>query len=682
VKQCAAEKFLRFPRRLPQRPNRKKKPTTTTTTASIATLTMDADGTPFRDEDYGENDYDSESDASANVDDAASDAGSVSSAASDSGSDGSESSEDADGDKKMMPLVDNDDDDVDLWDSDDEAWGVKSDPFYTWRDCVLGPLMDSLGPVNAAAMTEREALAKDMAYLSEDFQRYLYDSTRRNELRDVAHWDELHKGSSGGTEDNVAYTMMINDADADTIGDRCFVRLYGTTKHGHSVMATLENYRPYFYADMPGGRTALNPRELLLLQNELNYALQAANIKKGDVVQIEQVAKKTTDGYEGPVDPKELGADVAFPLKPEQIPPRPMLRIFCKTTKGIKTLRTAIEQGKVVGSSFYGRGVTTPTYESNIPYLLRVLIDRKIAGGSWVSFPRQYVRNMLVQGTGWDHKMQSRCQVELFIDAERMVAHDYNDAAWGGIAPFRIMSYDIEVNNDNDRFPTPYDADALARTGKYTGGQEVIMIANEGWHFGQDVNKDQRVFRCLLMQRTCDRKLVFDRKTGRPEDVFFFCNEKSLLLAWRVLVHVFDPDMFTGYNIVNFDTPYMINRPKALDPNAKPQQQQQQPWNGSANVNALNSSSYKMRFLSDRSAVIGIDDRFCRGLGRLKRHYVTIKEKSFSSKARGTVKRREASLHGLVQYDMYSYVTREKKYASYKLGYVANKIIGETKDGK
>ena len=43
-----------------------------------------------------------------------------------------------------------------------------------------------------------------------------------------------------------------------------------------------------------------------------------------------------------------------------------------------------------------------------------------------------------------------------------------------------------------------------------------------------------------------------------------FKTEEELLLAWERLVFVCDPDIITGYNIINFDLPYILNRAKHL----------------------------------------------------------------------------------------------------------------------
>ena len=43
-------------------------------------------------------------------------------------------------------------------------------------------------------------------------------------------------------------------------------------------------------------------------------------------------------------------------------------------------------------------------------------------------------------------------------------------------------------------------------------------------------------------------------------DVISFDKEQKLLENWAEFVRISDPDIITGYNINNFDTPYLINR--------------------------------------------------------------------------------------------------------------------------
>lgn len=46
--------------------------------------------------------------------------------------------------------------------------------------------------------------------------------------------------------------------------------------------------------------------------------------------------------------------------------------------------------------------------------------------------------------------------------------------------------------------------------------------------------------------------------------VLEFKDERQLLLEWRKFVETVDPDMIIGYNISNFDLPYLLDRAKAL----------------------------------------------------------------------------------------------------------------------
>lgn len=48
-------------------------------------------------------------------------------------------------------------------------------------------------------------------------------------------------------------------------------------------------------------------------------------------------------------------------------------------------------------------------------------------------------------------------------------------------------------------------------------------------------------------------------------DVRCFEKESELLTAWREFLLESDPDVITGYNILNFDVPYLMDRARALN---------------------------------------------------------------------------------------------------------------------
>jgi DNA polymerase delta subunit 1 len=99
-----------------------------------------------------------------------------------------------------------------------------------------------------------------------------------------------------------------------------------------------------------------------------------------------------------------------------------------------------------------------------------------------------------------------------------------------------------------------------------------------------------------------------------------------------------DPDIITGYNIVNFDFPYIINRSMALHMN-----------------------KYAM-------------------FGRVLDTYSRIKNNTFSSKALGTRETKDINIEGRVQFDMLQVILREHKLGSYSLNSVSAHFLGEQKE--
>ena len=83
-----------------------------------------------------------------------------------------------------------------------------------------------------------------------------------------------------------------------------------------------------------------------------------------------------------------------------------------------------------------------------------------------------------------------------------------------------------------------------------------------------------------------------------------------MLRAWRDFVREVDPDIITGYNIVNFDLPYIIDR-----------------------AEFLKESQYA---------------QFSRLRGQVSR----IKQSTLSSKALGTRDTKDINIEGRVQFDM------------------------------
>ena len=85
-------------------------------------------------------------------------------------------------------------------------------------------------------------------------------------------------------------------------------------------------------------------------------------------------------------------------------------------------------------------------YESNIPFVLRYMIDRDISGSNWCE---------MTAGTYSlrdDDDKVSHCQYEADVCASDLVSHA-PDGKWFKMAPLRIMSFDIECMGRKGHFP-------------------------------------------------------------------------------------------------------------------------------------------------------------------------------------------------------------------------------------
>ncbi|KRT78754.1 hypothetical protein AMK59_8185, partial [Oryctes borbonicus] len=110
-----------------------------------------------------------------------------------------------------------------------------------------------------------------------------------------------------------------------------------------------------------------------------------------------------------------------------------------------------------------------------------------------------------------------------------------------------------------------------------------------------------------------------------------------MLEAWAEFVRQLDPDILTGYNINNFDFPYLLDRAKYL----------------------------KLK-------------NFAR-LGRIKDIITVVKEIIQQTKF-GKRKFKNINIEGRVQYDMHVVIKRDFKLRSYTLNNVSNEIMGEQKE--
>ncbi|RHZ51263.1 hypothetical protein Glove_481g91 [Diversispora epigaea] len=156
------------------------------------------------------------------------------------------------------------------------------------------------------------------------------------------------------------------------------------------------------------------------------------------------------------------------------------------------------------------------------------MIDCKVTGANWIEIPPKKYRIIPL------NERDSHCQIELVTCFDQIISHT-PDGEWSKIAPLRILSFDIECAGRKGIFPE-------AKI------DPVIQIANMVTIQGEDKPFIRNVFTlnsCAPIVAT---------------DVIECYDQAEMLQAWSDFVIEVDPDILIGYNIINFDLPYLLDR--------------------------------------------------------------------------------------------------------------------------
>ncbi|KAH7826734.1 DNA polymerase delta catalytic subunit [Monocercomonoides exilis] len=379
------------------------------------------------------------------------------------------------------------------------------------------------------------------------------------------------------------YTVLqepLPDMPGSRVGQVPCIRFYGITEEGTSVLVNCHGFTPYLYIQEPPNFTS-----------EHIKALTAALNIHAPVHSIHRTQKMSIYNYHDKL--------VNF------------LKIFVQLPWHVPVIRQALKAGVVIEG--YGQRAFQ-TYESNIDFVLRHLFDAKAVGCSWVELPaNEYKLRGNDSSSPSQLKPSSTCHLEADIAFHKLIFHP-PDGKYMSIAPFRVLSFDIEcVASQKGTFPQPEK-------------DKVIQICATVAVYG----KVEPLFRIALVLNTCTPII--------GAHVFSYATEEELLNAWADLVTIIDPDILTGYNIMNFDIPYLYKRATALKC----------------------TGSHK--------------------IGRITNSPMTVKLSSFHSNQQGHRETHDISIDGRVMIDMLTVMQNDYRLSSYSLNSVSQKFLGEQKE--
>ena len=129
----------------------------------------------------------------------------------------------------------------------------------------------------------------------------------------------------------------------------------------------------------------------------------------------------------------------------------PFIKITLAIPKLIAASKRLMERGevKVPGiGDFIGR-----PFEANIDFEIRFMADYKVVGCNWIELPpgSWKLRNKSAKG---ENGLTSRCQLEVDVSCDDFISHA-PEGEWSKVAPFRILSFDIECAGRKGVFPEP-----------------------------------------------------------------------------------------------------------------------------------------------------------------------------------------------------------------------------------
>lgn len=374
------------------------------------------------------------------------------------------------------------------------------------------------------------------------------------------------------------------------------IRMFGVTDNGNSVCCHVHGFAPYFYVPAPNGFTSAH---LVEFKKELNSAVLKDMRSNKDnisvtVLAVDVTRKESMYGYHG----KRI---IDF------------LRITMAMPRLIAPAKRLLEQGFKFAhfpTSNY------QSYEANIDFEIRFMVDSDVVGCCWIELPKGKYRVREEKSTGNTSSQSpgkaSLCQYEVDVGWQDLISHPA-EGEWQRIAPLRVLSFDIECAGRKGIFPEP-DKDPVI--------QIASMVQRQG--------ETEPFIRTVFTLQSC-ASIV-------GSQILCFTQETKLLQSWAEFLRTVDPDIITGYNIQNFDFPYLLNRAAALKVNYFPY------------------------------------------LGRVRGIKSVLKDLNFQSKQMGRRENKTINMEGRVQFDLLQVLLRDYKLRSYTLNAVSFHFLQEQKE--
>ena len=287
------------------------------------------------------------------------------------------------------------------------------------------------------------------------------------------------------------------------------IYVHGVTQEGHSVCLRIMKFVPYFY---------------ILIPNKFQSNWDENKSK----ILYEYLKKRLGRFSYGLVSYKLVRKIKLYPFENQR--KRKFIRL-CFTTDEARNqcVRTFYNDITINSISYYP--LKFELYESNVQSMLRFAHVKNILMSGWIQLKKDTY-------TFEDDDISS-ANIVITANWRDVLPYDCNE-----IAPFIVMSYDLECNSSRGypNFPEAEIKDDF-----------ISQIGVAFWEFGEDTKKHQVVFTCIESETK-------SKELGEGVIVVNCKSEKQLLKRFCNMVQREDPDIITGYNTWGFDDKYLWTR--------------------------------------------------------------------------------------------------------------------------
>ena len=301
-----------------------------------------------------------------------------------------------------------------------------------------------------------------------------------------------------------SYDWVVNDSNDEE--EKLVIDIYGLDEHNKNIRVRVDNFTPYVYVELPI-TIEWDRIKAKLFEDKLRKKLG----KNSTLTKCELVMKK-----------KLYYANFTKDKKPILFP---FLLCSFKTYKEVKFLRYTLKESLFV--SGIGK-VSVKIHEDNANPILQLCCCNDLPTTGWIS---TFVKKVP------EHEKTTSCDYEYISSYKNLSKIDKNV-----LANPLIMGFDIEVYSSNPtKMPDPNKPEDKVF-------QISCVLNREG-------SQQYRKFLLSLGEPS-------SKQVGKDVNIYGYENEAELLIGFTNFIREHNPNLITGYNILGFDIPYMIDRAK------------------------------------------------------------------------------------------------------------------------